>query len=229
MSGRKNVPQHGFSLPELLVCMVVLLVITAWAAPNFLTQVHQARVRGALSDFSGLMQQTRIRAVQDDRYYSIYLVPGAGDTPQQAYIDIYPQNADGTSGSGAGNGPVENQGPPPQLDPVVPINGEVNPQPAGNAPNTVNLTGQFLPPNSGIVPLDGNTNQTPATFSPRGLPCLPTPAGATFVCDSAGGPQAYWLFFQGSVSQEWGAITVSPAGRIRRWRYGTDTGVWAPL
>jgi prepilin-type N-terminal cleavage/methylation domain-containing protein len=205
----------GLTLLELLVALTVILIIASIAIPNLNTAMHSSRLKGATSDFASLIQVARIRAVDDDHYYSLYVLAANGNRPQEGFVDIYPQAATGASGS---NGTVINQ-----QDPSIQVSREVTPRPQGAAPSTAALKALILPANSPVVPLDGSAAGTPITFGPRGLPCLPVGG----VCDSLGGPQAYWFFFQNSVSQNWGAVTVTPAGRIQRWLYTGGAGaVW---
>jgi type II secretory pathway pseudopilin PulG len=216
----KHMGTRGFSTLELVIVMFIILIISGIAIPSFMTMMHSARLKGAVSDAAGLFQAQRMRAVDDDRYYSTYLLAAAGNNPQQLFVDIYPQNVNGTSGTG---GAAVNA-----QDPVVMISGEVSQQPAGAAPNTPNLLAQILPANSPVVPQDASLAATPVTFGPRGLPCTPQAVAGGTVCDSLGGPTAYWTFFQDNVTQNWGAVTISPAGRIRRWSYNSAPagGTW---
>ena len=69
--------EHGFTLLELLVVVAVGLVVAGMAVPNFMSAVRSARLKGVVSDFSGLLQSARIKAVDDDRYYSVYVLGGA--------------------------------------------------------------------------------------------------------------------------------------------------------
>jgi type II secretory pathway pseudopilin PulG len=208
-------PIKGFSTIELAVVMLVILIIASVAIPQAMTVMHMVRLNGAVSDFAALLQVQRIRALDDDRFYSSYIVAANGANPELAFVDIFPQNANGTSGSGGLNRDPR--------DPLVSISQEVSPQPAAAAPNTANLRLQLLPANSPVAPQDGSALGTPVTWSPQGLPCTPTLAGGTFVCDSQGGATAYWVFFQNNLTQAWAAVTVSPAGRIRRWSFSAGT------
>ena len=194
--------QAGFSIVELLTVAAIILIVGGFAVPNIMSALHMARLRGSTADFSSLLQTARLRSVQDDRFYSTYILAG---TPQYAYVDI----------KANGGTAVDPQ------DPLIVISDEVTPKAAGGAPDTPNLTGQFLPAGSGVVPKDGSTTGTPVIFSPRGLPCT-TQSAATggTVCDSAGGATAFWIFFQDSRTQAWEAITVTPAGRIQKWQHG---------
>lgn len=203
----------GFSLLELLLVVAVALIVAGIAIPNFLNIMHAARLKGAATDFAGLLQTARMRAEMDDRYYATYVLAGP---PPQAYVDIFPQAADGTSGNG-GTSIAAN-------DPAIQIHAEVVQKAATSAPSTTALRNLILPATSTVVPADGGGTATPFTFSPRGLPCLASGG----VCDSLGGAQARWIFFQDNITQAWSAVTVTPAGRIQRWLYtGGAGGTWA--
>jgi prepilin-type N-terminal cleavage/methylation domain-containing protein len=220
MRGMTTKRQTGFTLVELLMVVVIMLIVAAVAVPNMIQAAHMAKLRGTASDCSSIAQAARIRAVQDDRYYSVRLFAGP---PEVAYADIYPQVVNGASGNGGAS--VDPR------DPVNPVPAEVTEQAVANAPNTANLSGQFLPTGSLLVPKDGSTTATPITFGPRGLPCAPLAATGGTICDSSGGAIAYWIFFKDSFTSAWEAVTVSPAGRIRKWIYaGTaSSGAWAPI
>jgi prepilin-type N-terminal cleavage/methylation domain-containing protein len=116
----------GFTLAELVIVVAIICILAAIAVPNMLNMVHTAKLRGAGSDFSGVLQLGRIRAVQDNRYYSTYIVAGP---PQEAYVDLT-----GNGGTGVVAG-----------DPLIEIPPEVTPIAAANAPNTPSLQGHFLP------------------------------------------------------------------------------------
>jgi type II secretory pathway pseudopilin PulG len=207
---------RGFTILELLIVASIIMVVAGFAIPNFVAAMHSSRLKGAVTDFASMLQTDRIRAVGDDRYYSTYVLAANGNNPQQGFVDIFPQNPDGTSGAG---GQAYNAG-----DPVVSISPEISLQSQGAAPSIASLKLQLLPATSPVVPQDGSVAATAITFGPRGLPCKPL-AG---VCDTLGGPQAYWAFFQDNVTQNWGAVTVTPAGRIQRWLFISGAnGTWA--
>ena len=223
-SGHRNYHQHyghareasGFSLLELIMVVLVTLVLAAFATPKFINMLHAHRLNGAVADFAGLIQIQRLRAVDDDRYYSLFVLAPGGSSPQEAFVDV------------AGTGGATYTCTSSVCDPLVTIPNEVIRRPLASAPNTANLKQQFLPANSPVVPVDGITAGTPITIGPGGLPCTPTTVTGGTVCDSLGGPTAYWTFFQNTTSQSWGAITVTPAGRIQRWlNSGGAAGIWA--
>jgi len=208
MRCEKTKAQAGFSMIELLTVATIIVIIGGFAVPNIMSALHMARLRGSSADFASLLQTARLRSVQDDRFYSTYILAGASP---QAYVDLL---SNGGTGADAG-------------DPLVVISSEVTAQAAGGAPNTANLKGQFLPAGSALVVKDGSTTGTPVIFGPRGLPCTSQTATGGSVCDSAGGATAFWIFFQDTRTQAWEAITVSPAGRIQKWQL--SGGGWSKL
>jgi prepilin-type N-terminal cleavage/methylation domain-containing protein len=207
MRGMTTKRQTGFTLVELVTVVAIMLIVAAVSVPNILNFMHMAKLRGSASDYSSLLQVSRIRSVQDDTFYSTYILPGATGNPGQAYVDL---KKNGGTKIDAG-------------DPEIETSSEVTAQAVGNAPDTANLSGQFLPTGSGVTPQDASV--APVIFSPRGLPCTTQLAGA--VCTSAAGPTAFWAFFQDSSSSAWEAVTVSPAGRVQKWQHAGSA--WSKL
>jgi prepilin-type N-terminal cleavage/methylation domain-containing protein len=206
--------ERGFTLLELVVVLAVSLVVGAMAIPNFVTAVRSAHLKGAVSDYAGVLQSARIKSVDDDRYYSVYVLGGASPV---AFVDIYPQQATGASGSGG------TQIDP--KDPMVQISAEVAQRPVGAAPLTASLQALFLPANATVVLGDGSVATSAITFGPRGLPC----SASALTCKThlPAGDIAYWTFFQDTSSTNWGAVTVTPAGRVQRWLFtGGAAGTW---
>ena len=199
--------QTGFTTVELVVVVAIILIVAGLATPGIMQMVHSARLLGVGSDLSGLIQQDRIRSVQDDRSYSIYVNAAAGTTPPTGYIDLKQNGAIALG------------------DPEMVMPAEVTLVAAASAPNTANLKTQLLPALSPVVPQDAApASGTPITFSPRGLPCTP----ASHACSGAGlAPAAYWAFFEDTKTTNWEAITVSPAGRIQKWIY--SGGSWTAM
>jgi prepilin-type N-terminal cleavage/methylation domain-containing protein len=193
--------KSGFTVLELMVVITIALIVVGFAVPQVMTTIHAYRLRGAAQNMSSLTQTVRWRAVQDDQFYSARFATPSGAL--EGYVDLAKS---GALASG---------------DPQTVIDSEVNMKPAAGAPNTAALRTMILPAGSLVVPKDGDTlsTATPITFGPRGLPCLPTATHGGTVCDSVGGSQAYWIFFQDRVTNKWAAVTITPAGRIQTWFY----------
>src|SRR5579863_7493092 len=136
MRWERKKDEAGFSLTELMVVVLVILIVGGIATPNILNLMHMARLRGSSADFSSLLQTARIRAIQDDTYYSTFIIAGP---PQSAYLDL---KANGGTGVDPG-------------DPMVLIASELTPTAAASAPDTTNLKGLFLPAGSGLAVKDG--------------------------------------------------------------------------
>jgi prepilin-type N-terminal cleavage/methylation domain-containing protein len=220
----KRKPQYGFSMIELMVCMGIALVLMAMGWPLVVNAVNNYRLRGAGNSYSNLIQTTRMRAVQDDRYYNIVNNVGALVVPN--VINAY------------GNTTLQAAPQPYALgDPAIAFDPSIVIQARAAAPNVANLEAQFLPtPNVTINP---NTNTWGPSFGPRGLPCQPTAAtgGTCNYTSTTGGanggpaglPIAFEIFFQNVRNGTWEAVTVNPAARVRQWSYDRITNLWAPL
>ena len=219
--------QSGFSLLELCFVVAVSMIVTAIAMPAVIRAIRTVKLQESAIDYASLLQRARMRAVQDDRFYSVWVQSATGNQPNMAYIDIYPQNANGLSGRGnPANGGSYNAGPP--SDPMVALSSDVQLQPESNAPNTSALHTAFcaacVAPGSGVQMLNSGP-----TWGPSGLPCKPGPSlsGVGTVCNAAGGPIAYITYFQSSATGKWEAITVTPAGRVQVWSYNANNSTWS--
>lgn len=202
--------EAGFSMIELMIAMTVALIVAGFALPSYIRAQHTSRLRGVSSDFSGLVQVVRIRAVQDGKYYSLR----TSNVQALGYVDL---NANSAFDPG---------------EPSIPLSNEVILIAAASAPNTNNLYGQFLPAGSTIGCTVGSSNPCdasiiPVTFSSRGIPCQTQSVTGGTVCESGGGAIPFWAFFRNTISGEQEAVTINPAGRVRKWYYGG--GAWNAL
>jgi Tfp pilus assembly protein FimT len=191
-----------------MIAMTVALIVAGISLPSYVRAMHTSKLRGVASDLSGLVQVVRIRAVQDGKYYTLR----TSNVLALGYVDL---NGNGTFDAG---------------EPSIPTSSEVTIIAAANAPATNNLKGQFLPSGSAITVYDGGPLATPLTpimFSSRGIPCKTQTATGGTVCESGGGAIPFWIFFRNTISGEQEAITVNPAGRVRKWYYGG--GAWNAL
>ena len=206
---------RGFTLIELVIALMIVITLSAFSIQTFNTALRSNRLRGAAADYAGLLEQGRMLAIRDNRFYSTYMLAPSNNV-EYAFVDMIPKVTTGASG----NGTLDSG------EPVINIPTEVTQQAVGGAPNTNNLKTQLLPATTPVTPTD--TSVTAATFGPRGLPCTAvTVTGVGSVCDSSGGATAYWTFFKDSVSSNWQAVTITPAGRSQKWYY---TGsVWSKM
>jgi prepilin-type N-terminal cleavage/methylation domain-containing protein len=212
---------RGFSLIELCVVVALVLVALATTVPLMMTTIGYIHLEQAAIAYAGLLQRTRLQAVQDNRYYAVYVQTAGG--MQMAYADVNPKLPDGTSGHGSpANGGFYDAGPP--NDPMVQLSTEANIQPEAVAPSTAALHTNFC---SSCVAAGTPMLNTAPVWGPDGLPCQPKPSigGVGTVCNAAGGPVAYITYLQSTANQAWQAVTLAPAGRVQVWTY--SGGTWS--
>jgi type II secretory pathway pseudopilin PulG len=225
----------GVSLLELMITLGIGMVLMAMATPLVRSTINNIRLRGAGGNYANLLQQTRMHAVSDDRYYPVYATttPGTVTAWQgvNAFADLNLQGGPTglyTTNTPADIGTIFNQS-------------AVLLRARGAAPAVANLELQFMPGIApGVVNINPNDNWSTAgvsvvTFGSRGLPCALTVApapGLGGVCNYLIPPNftpvAFEIFLQNR-QNVWEAITVNPSGRVREWRYDISNATWQPL
>jgi Tfp pilus assembly protein FimT len=204
----------GFTMIELAVVIGIMLLIAAMMTPSMLRIIAQIKLRSSASTLAGLMQTARMRAVRDDRFYSVIQDPAA-NRPGQFCVDLN------------WNGSCQND------EPTAAIAGNVVVLPAGG-PDTSEITCGAL---GGACPAGytGGLNYVSEprtaviTFGPRGLPCVNNPVATRPVwganncrtIDAAGNQVGFlWVLqYTGAVNVSFAAVATTPAGRISAWSY----------
>jgi prepilin-type N-terminal cleavage/methylation domain-containing protein len=200
---------RGFSMLELIIVIAIMMIVAGIAVEFVQRAAQTMRLEESAINYSNLLQQARLSAVHDDKYYTVLTASG-GVNGNMAFVDI------------AGTG-IYVPG-----EPMMVFSTGVSPQSFGSGPNLANLEAQFLPNNPGAVQTVNTTALGP-TLGSRGLPCTPTggPLGTCPYLSVGGVPTSYITFFQNTQSGNWEAVTLTPAGRIRQWRY--DGSTWSSL
>ena len=178
--------QSGFSLLEIMIVLGVAMVVTATAIPRMTTAIANAKLRASMTSLSGLLQNTRMVAVQQSKTKTARF-SGGTNTRLIGYI----KDATDTSAVATVD---------PQVEMEAPINKLTTPSGPG-APSAITTTAL------GFTPQTGDPS-----FNSRGMPCEYS-AG---ICTNYG----FVYYFKDnriSGSGGWAAISVSPAGRIKRW------------
>lgn len=192
--------EPGFSLIELIIVMVILLIIAAISVPNIQRIVRNYRLESAGHGVAGLLQQARMQAVQKNT--PAYAIFDNTNSPNLAFVNGDPAvtnyisgNPDVALSSVLNMATVQGAGVPDhgQLDSYLGVTGG-----AGSAKvQTSNIVG----------------------FNARGLPCIEGAAGPV-VCqqqDATGAlPVFEWFITDGNGG--WEAVTVTAAGRTKTWR-----------
>jgi prepilin-type N-terminal cleavage/methylation domain-containing protein len=146
----KHTKQSGYSLIEMSLVVTVVLILAALTIPTAATMMANIKLRGAASDFAGLVQQARITAVKKNAVYTIHFGVPSGNG---AYIDL---NGNSSYDSG---------------EPMIQFGGNANQVAApGGTPSNLDATSTPL----GWTATSGNVS-----FNARGLTCdvTATPCG----------------------------------------------------
>jgi type IV fimbrial biogenesis protein FimT len=185
-SKESDTKQRGFTLIELSITLVIVLIVATIAIPNFLRIVYNIRLRSAAADLAGLMQQARITAAKNNTTYAVKYSTSTGGA-RVGFIDL---NGDGNLNSG---------------EPLVQFTGTVS-MASGTPPAPYVLSGDT---SSGSA----YTNSRTLGFSSRGLPCdfsspptCITPSANYFV---------YYLTDTRIGTPGWAAVVVTKAGRTK--------------
>ena len=192
--GRSFTRRHpGFSMLELLVVVLIMMVLGVIAIPNMVTVISDARLRGGATNLSGLLQNSRMLAVKENRTKTTrFAVMSNGPV---AYAKDAPDST--------GVAPRD-----PQIQLGTPLSKMTPPLETGAPPE---LT-------SGVLGFTGQTGNP--SFNTSGLPC--SYSGGN--CTNAG--FVYYFKDRRPFGKSgWAAVSVSPAGRIKRWFW--NGSVWA--
>jgi type II secretory pathway pseudopilin PulG len=195
--------QSGLSLAEILVVASIVAVVVALSIPSFSRALDNARLKSAAQQLSGIYEDARARAAQNNTTYEVLVV--SLNTGSLACIDL---NGDGRCG------PTE----PQTLFPAQVVLNNSGPPPLGTS-----ILG-FDPQNtekSHMAPVAG------LAWNSRGVPCeRDDPAIA---CAGMNGWVQYLQLPRAGGDVLYAAVTVSPTGRVRSWTYilsGNGNGKW---
>jgi prepilin-type N-terminal cleavage/methylation domain-containing protein len=193
-------PQSGFSLIELMIVIAIILVISAMAFPNMSRAITNMRLHSALTSVSGQLQRTRIQAVRTNRIQMAQIGNLSG--ARVMFIDqavLQPRAID-TS-----------------IMPVVQL------------PEGVNVETAALPtvtfPSDKLLGYSSPASPVPLqiSFNQRGLPCQYDSATGACPYNAAASAYQYYFRLTNPFGDQWAALTITPAGRIRVWSFnGTD-------
>jgi prepilin-type N-terminal cleavage/methylation domain-containing protein len=182
---------QGFSLIELMIVVLVVMVLAAITAPGLFNMISDVNLRYSASNFAGLLQSARIQAVRRNTFYGIQPVAlASGDAGY--YVDI-PKSGAYVNG-----------------DPLMPLGTQltVSTGIGSGAPNEA----AFIAGLNFAV----NPGASPPTFNARGLPCVVV--GNT-TCPQTPG-QGFVVFLSRATlagNIRWGAVALNPSGRVQVW------------
>lgn len=195
-----NTRESGFSMIEMVIVCVIMLIIAGIAVPNIFQTYRNYQLDAAGHSVASLLQQARIQAVKTNlpAYVNYNNTAGGGN---MAFVTNDPANKTYTYSA---------LQPDVQLSPAVTF--ENGPPDPNTPPNHAELDAYL---NAATAPQPGGT----IGFNARGLPCIES-GGNPAVCTAT--PIGFEWFMQ-SVGG-WEAVTVTPSGRIKSWRLSMATG-----
>jgi prepilin-type N-terminal cleavage/methylation domain-containing protein len=184
--------RRGFSLIELVMVIAIMLAIAAMAMPKFLTFAATYQLRSGLDSVAGVVQQTRVNAVRGNKVIQVQST--ASGNSSIIYGDT---DASGTWSNG---------------------------EPGAQLPKQVQIKTSGYPGNAytSVSTYSAESQSTAIKFNARGLPCVVI-SGICENLDTSGAtnvPVGFVLYVQNTGKYGltgWGAVTITPAGRIQEW------------
>lgn len=176
---------HGFSLPEVLIVLTVLLILTAIATPSFVRATQNYRLTDAASQVAGVMKATRFEAIQRDTTY-VWRVSQAGNTTNIWDSDV--------------NGVVDAK------EKMAQFTSNVNVVAAGTAPDTGGLASAIgVPALTAVPPASGNL-----TFDARGAVTGAPAIYAVYLSNAPNGGTSYRavILLPSGITQIWAATSA---------------------
>jgi type II secretory pathway pseudopilin PulG len=213
--------QSGFTLPEMVAVVGIAIVLAALSVPYLAAAMANLKVRSAADELAGLFQQARMRAVRDNKFYSVINNNALNAQVQGGCVDLNWNTRCGAD------------------EPSIEYPGEVQVVGAG-APSTLVITcgNATVACPGGYSGLDFFPEPTDAkpSFSARGLPCVGNPANTEpswpagaqcFILDPNTNRQVGFLYvlrYNGALGASYSAVAVTPAGRVTVWTYSGNVG-----
>ena len=179
----------GFSMLELVAVTAISMIVTMTAVPNMVNGIGNMRLRSSMTSLAGVLQNCRMLAVKQNRTMSThFVVTNYGSTNG---VMAYVKKATDTSFLATSDSQVQLE------DPVT----RVTTLSGAGAPTALDVT------TLGFTPQTGDPS-----FNPTGLPCAYS--GGT--CPNNG--FIYYFHDSRPASQMgWAALSISPAGRLKKW------------
>ena len=183
----------GFSYAELLIVIGVGLIATLVAVPVMSNAIANMKLRSNMTSLSGLLQNTRALAVQQNGAKTACHFNRSN--PPYSLVYFIKTVTDCTSAT------VATTDPQVELEaPVVPY-------------TTPSGTGAPAAIDNATLGLTSNPLTSDLSFNPTGLPC----SYSGSICAANNAFIQYYKDTRINGSGGWAAVSISPAGRIRRW------------
>src|ERR1051325_347974 len=183
----------GFSMLEVMTVTAVSMIITMTAIPNMITGISMLRLRSSMTSLAGVIQNCRMLAVKQNQIMTTHFA-----------VSTY----------GAANGVIAYVKKASDPNPISTADSQVElEQPVTQV---TSLTGPDAPASAPSLGFTAET--TDPSFSTTGLPC----AYSGGICTNKGFIY-YFHDTRTSTKTGWAAISISPAGRLKKWYWNGAT------
>ena len=199
---------------ELAISMSIVLVVSALATPSVITSLAAIKMTSTAQNLASLLQDARMKAARDNKTYAVSCVqfdntnPATVDNCKVVFIDV---NGDGNLDASGNSGKME-------ID--MQVSSAVKFTTTAPSPTVDSVLGFSPNPTAASVSSVGM-----ALFNPRGMACKFE--GTQCKNISSGGTQTGFLYYLTSRdvlgNQHYAAVSVSPAGRIKTWKFNGTT------
>jgi Tfp pilus assembly protein FimT len=179
----------GFSLLELMTVAAISMTMTMMAVPNMISTVGNVRLRSSMTSLAGVLQNCRMLSVKQNQIMSTHFA-----------VTSY----------GAGNGVIAYVKKATDANPLYTTDSQVQLEQPVTRVITPSGTGAPAILQTSVL---GFTPQTgDPSFTTTGLPCVYSAGNCT-----NGGFTYYFHDIRGTGQTGWAAISISPAGRLKKW------------
>ena len=212
----KRSTQRGFSLIELMIVVVIIMLVAAMAMPSMTRAITTVRLRAGVSSIAGMIQKARIEAVRRNRIMVVRQDFLSDKVTPIFYVD------------GAANPNATIQDPKTQnnawdkWEPLVQINNNITLESEGSAPAF---------PYDKLLGYNNGASDPPfgVAFNQRGLPCSINKESSGQITDcvlfgidaknTSASSYQYFFHYSSPFGDQWASLTVTPAGRVRVWTW----------